>query len=672
MDITSGPAIIAPPASVDQAPKTVCPTDGAVNAGQEGFNEQQGHAVTTALDADDGAVVPAGTVVDSHFLFLNTGGTSVSSTEVWCFDGTVIGVMSDEDGLLEAASNSVLGGSTCYPGAFNYRGLEASIGDGYRLRGNSIELTMNVNSPGDWVRVVTDPQFATGATFSLDRQGPTVGAKEAWSTQPIGAGDILTVSGSRFRLPNDPVAGAGHPGVLVFSEGLGLMASASGLIEVDALSYGRDVGSRFVFSVDEWARGCDHLTSSFSGLCVAAPNALLEEGACTCICVDVGFCTPFDPATSSGLCEPPAGSVASFCEAAGDLFADEGPGNSRLVDGGEFGLVEPNPPSEGVGGMDLPDAGDNLDAIDLDTSTDDLAGYVFFSLEGDVPDGWEDPTGSVVGSATAAANGFSGADILMLSACSPALPTIYASAAELGLDPVADDLDALALVDDGDGVFDSSDEVYFSVRRGSAILGTLDSVMGLPITEGDILTPGSLFSPPGIAVRYSDLALYPNPVDDVDALDRIFDASSAIYGCGVNPAGSLVLVSGEPSIGSTVVVGVNNPLGTQQPGSLSFVALSDTPDAAYPCGSLLPGFGMAGVGAAGELLIGLAPPNPLAVVSGAPWSGPGTPAPVPLKIPSSAALLGFTVYAQGLLVDPFAPLDVVFGLTDGAELVIGP
>ena len=131
------------------------------------------------------------------------------------------------------------------------------------------------------------------------------------------------------------------------------------------------------------------------------------------------------------------------------------------------------------------------------------------------------------------------------------------------------------------------------------------------------------------------------------------------------------VLSGLPSLGTTVTLGVDNPLGTQTPGSLPFLALATAADPAFPCGTLLPGFGMAGVGAPGELLISLAPP-PFLVLAGAPWAGPGTPAPIALPIPVDTTILGASFYAQGLLVDTSPGATVSFGLTDAVELQVGP
>jgi len=147
--LTGGPAIIpAPPSVIDDAP-------GAENIFQQAFNEMQGVVLPANLAVDGGSIA-AGTVVNSHMIFLNTpvGTASTSDTQTWTFDGLVLGVMSDAAGNLEAASNALLGApGTVYPGAFAARGLEAS--DWYTVGGNTITLYMTVTEPGDWIRVVT-------------------------------------------------------------------------------------------------------------------------------------------------------------------------------------------------------------------------------------------------------------------------------------------------------------------------------------------------------------------------------------------------------------------------------------------------------------------------------------------------------------------------------------
>lgn len=119
------------------------------------------------------------------------------------------------------------------------------------------------------------------------------------------------------------------------------------------------------------------------------------------------------------------------------------------------------------------------------------------------------------------------------------------------------------------------------------------------------------------------------------------------YSC-VNPSGSLVPLSGGPLIGTKYTVGVDNPVGTSAHGSTALVAAATVPDPAFPCGTPIPGLGM--FGPFGEVLIGIAPPNPVAVFSGEQtWTGPGSPVPVVIPIPSNPGLVGQVVYLQGVL-----------------------
>jgi len=138
------------------------------------------------------------------------------------------------------------------------------------------------------------------------------------------------------------------------------------------------------------------------------------------------------------------------------------------------------------------------------------------------------------------------------------------------------------------------------------------------------------------------------------------------YGCGLNPAGSLQLTSGAPLVGSAFGVGVDNPLGTQGVGSIPVLLVSGLPDPAYPCGTPLPGFGMASASALGELLLSL---NGALTFVGAPWTGAGNPASFPLALPGNCKLVGVSLYLQGALVDLFGPVGIA--LTEGLELTIG-
>ena len=148
-------------------------------------------------------------------------------------------------------------------------------------------------------------------------------------------------------------------------------------------------------------------------------------------------------------------------------------------------------------------------------------------------------------------------------------------------------------------------------------------------------------------------------------------AGVQLYGCGVNPAGSLTPVDPGAHIGESFDVAFDNPLGTQSPGSLTILGLSAAPDAGHPCGTLLPGFGMAGLLADGELLLDLTPGVFLGPVPGPVWQG--TPIVQALEIPYLTSLIGDTAYLQGAIVDPTfgGGTGAGIALTEALEVRIG-
>ena len=153
-------------------------------------------------------------------------------------------------------------------------------------------------------------------------------------------------------------------------------------------------------------------------------------------------------------------------------------------------------------------------------------------------------------------------------------------------------------------------------------------------------------------------------------LDTVRPALAAAYGTGVNPAGSLVLQSGVPSIGTMMTFGVDNPLGTQGAGSGTALIVAVAPDPNFPAGTVIPGFGMGGPGAPGELLVDLTKKN--FFLLGAPWTTAGVPVPISVSLPPDPSLFGLFLFAQGLIVDPLATFGVFYGFGEAYSLRIGP
>ncbi len=368
-------------------------------------------------------------------------------------------------------------------------------------------------------------------TFSIDMQSVTAGGPgaftgtpDSWAGTQIDEGSILTASKPGPIGPNVPqFAGGGVlpvPGVMVtaFNSGLGSIPGGLGIhpgvaqeaVELDALSYGHDYGIELMFSVDEWAGG-DFL------LPPAAPNVFSE------------------------------GVLTGVKDAAADVFRYRGkvertatppvalrPGNQDYIDGN--GLPSPAGPIRGLGliepmsfGCGFECEGDNLDALDINTLPSDFEGLIYFSLDSEFPDPLDGP---LPNAGTAPGNGFSGADVLASRV--GGTPFLYAPAALLGLDREGedtDDLDALILQENGDGQFNpDSDRILFSVRRGSAVIGQPDSLYGIPIEEGDVLSlpiPGGPGTPSiyiaaealGLGTVRSGTNELTNYGDELDALD---------------------------------------------------------------------------------------------------------------------------------------------------------
>ncbi|MGF1703912.1 PEP-CTERM sorting domain-containing protein [Photobacterium makurazakiensis] len=164
----SAQLLVTAPVSVeDDAPENE-------NTAQQGFNERQNVLLTSALQTDD-LLIAAGTRVDSHMIFLNSDRRQrIKHNNVyWTFSGTILGVMSDRHGTLEAASNYLGHPDTIYPGSFRNRGLEGR--NSYEINDNVLTVNMRVREPGDWIRVITDvPEPAMLGLFGLALLGLTV------------------------------------------------------------------------------------------------------------------------------------------------------------------------------------------------------------------------------------------------------------------------------------------------------------------------------------------------------------------------------------------------------------------------------------------------------------------------------------------------------------------
>ena len=238
--------------------------------------------------------------------------------------------------------------------------------------------------------------------------------------------------------------------------------------ELDALSYGRTLGEfstalHALFSVDIGGMGV-------AGSAVAVESTAAEESS------DVYFSTY---GGTNGL-----------------LF--DGDGLATAPNPAVPGLGVAEPVSYPLPPIPPPSLSGDVDAFDLRSPTPALTsptGVIYFSLDA------APITGGIYGA------GFSPADIFIglggpgfdapaaaaMPPTSPSGAVPYATELALGF-PVlllGNDIDAVVVYDDGDGVYlPGTDIVVFSLKPGSPYIGTLDPVSGITISPGDILVDG--------------------------------------------------------------------------------------------------------------------------------------------------------------------------------------
>ncbi len=279
--------------------------------------------------------------------------------------------------------------------------------------------------------------------------------------------DILALT------PRTVNAGSGQaPFVRIACAALGLTGCGPSGIQddIDALSFGDDLA----------ATGSTHFSVGPGAVGVAG-SAVAKQNAC--------------PPAKPGLSPEPEADV---------FAASNNGGNSHILDGnGPIGACSSAFP---LGLLESIASRANLDALHRqDSATVDADGdgmperAVYFSLDAASP--------------SLGAFGFSAADVL--ATANGAQPSVYASASALGLQQ-GDDIDALCLRDNGDGVYNESDSITFSLTVASP---TLNDISAGP---GDLLTPGS---PPTVVESAAALGLATG--DDVNAATSCAPASAA-------------------------------------------------------------------------------------------------------------------------------------------------
>jgi plastocyanin len=151
---------------------------------------------------------------------------------------------------------------------------------------------------------------------------------------------------------------------------------------------------------------------------------------------------------------------------------------------------------------------------------------------------------------------------------------------------------------------------------------------------------------------------------------RVNNLSGSMLAYGANnPAGSLDWRAGNARVGKSMTFSVDNTVNPADGPGFAFLLSAGQPAAGFPGGISLPGFGMAGPGVPGDLLINLAPPDPFLTLGPTPWAGSGNPVDFVVNVPANPNLVGLSVYFQGATLTPSA-VDGI-GLTNGLRATLG-
>lgn len=185
-----------------------------------GFNERQ-HVLLTSNLAIDGpeGIIPAGTVVSSHYIIYDPSGSSSVINGDALVDTHVLGVIFNTDTL---NSSDYLGIPTTNYLNPSLRGFEASAGDTATIVDpNTVSFHLSAGTPGDYARIITFSDSANrGPQFIMRSPQATV---DGVHTNENGIGSVRLLFDESLLFDSDDVSIMNENGqsVTAFSTGSG-------------------------------------------------------------------------------------------------------------------------------------------------------------------------------------------------------------------------------------------------------------------------------------------------------------------------------------------------------------------------------------------------------------------------------------------------------------------
>lgn len=185
-----------------------------------GFNELQYVALTSDLVVDKpSSIIPAGTIVSSHYIIYDPPGTNTTINGDVIVDQTVIGVIYNTDTL---NNSDYLGVPTTNYLNPSLRGFEASAGDSATIVDpNTVSFHLSAGTPGDYARIITSSSYINpGPQFVMRSPHAAV---EGVHTNETGVGSVRLLFSEPISFDNTNITVTDENGqnVVAYATGSG-------------------------------------------------------------------------------------------------------------------------------------------------------------------------------------------------------------------------------------------------------------------------------------------------------------------------------------------------------------------------------------------------------------------------------------------------------------------
>lgn len=185
-----------------------------------GFNERQHVLLTTDLAIDDPEeIIPAGTVISSHYIIYDPPGSSTTIEGNVTVDANVIGVIFNTETLNDSDFLGIPTTNYLNP---SLRGFEASAGDAATIVDpNTVFFHLSAGTPGDYARIITISDSANRGPQFIMRSPQVV--VDGVHTNEDGIGSVRLLFDEPLVFDSDDVSIINEKGnvVTAFSTGSG-------------------------------------------------------------------------------------------------------------------------------------------------------------------------------------------------------------------------------------------------------------------------------------------------------------------------------------------------------------------------------------------------------------------------------------------------------------------